>query len=162
MEDLDLSDNNLGPLGIGTLARGNLPALRALRLIRTRPQEDGVAALVGAGFFPGLRSLALGGNNLGPAAALALADAPADNLRVLALPENRVGDRGAVALARSAHLPNLIELDLAEAHVGDAGVAALLDSPLAGQLAFLNLSGSPLSDGVKELLKERMGDRVRV
>ena len=162
VEDLDLSDNNLGPLGVAALARGEFPALRALHLLRTRPQDDGVAALVGASSFPELRSLALGGNNLGPAAALALADAPADNLRVLALPENRVGDRGAVALARSAHLPNLIELDLAEAHVGDAGVTAILDSPLAEQLVFLNLSGSPMSDGMKELLKARMGDRVRV
>lgn len=162
VEDLDLSDNNLGPLGVAALARGEFPALRALHLLRTRPQDDGVAALVGASSFPELRSLALGGNNLGPNAALALAGAPAENLRVLDLRENRVGDRGAVALARSAHLPNLIELDLAEAHVGDAGVTAILDSPLAEQLVFLNLSGSPMSDGMKELLKARMGDRVRV
>ena len=162
VEDLDLSDNTLDAEGVAALAWGEFPALRSLHLVRTRPQEAGIAALVGAGFFPELRNLALGGNNLGPNAALAVAAGPADNLRVLALPENRVGDRGAVALARSTHLPNLIELDLAEAHVGDAGAKALLESPLAEQLVFLNLSGSPMSDGMKELLKERMGDRVRV
>ncbi len=162
VEDLDLSENNLGAEGVAVLARGTLPALRSLRLRGTPPQDEGVAALVGAVFFPELRSLALGANNLGPNAALAIANGPSDNLRVLDLSDNRVGDRGAVGLARSAHLPNLIDLDLAEAHVGDAGVTAILDSPLAEQLVFLNLSGSPMSDGMKELLKERMGDRVRV
>ena len=162
VEALDLSDNRVGAEGAAALARGALPALRSLRLRGTPPQDEGVAALVGAGFFPELRSLALGANNLGPNAALAIAAGPSENLRVLDLSDNRVGDRGAVGLARSAHLPNLIELDLAEAHVGDAGVRGILNSPLADRLLLLNLSGSPVSSETKRLLKAKMGDRVRV
>jgi uncharacterized protein (TIGR02996 family) len=161
VEDLDLSDNNLGAESVTALAAGELPALRALHLLRTRPQEDGVAALTAAAFFPELRSLSLGGNNLGPSTATAIARAPADNLRVLDLRENRIGDRGARSLADSPHLANLIQLDLAEAHLGDAGAAALADSPHLGGLFSLNLYGNPtISTRAADRLRERFGDRV--
>jgi uncharacterized protein (TIGR02996 family) len=160
VEDLDLSDNNLGAGSVAALAGGALPAIRSLHLLRTRPQEDGVAALAGAAFFPELRSLSLGGNNLGPATATAIARAPADNLRVLDLRENRIGDRGARSLAESPHLVNLIQLDLAEAHLGDAGAEALADSPHLGGLLYLNLYGNPISTRAADRLRERFGDRV--
>ena len=46
--------------------------------------------------------------------------------------------------------------------VGDEGIEAILVSPLADGLVLLNLTGSPASAEMKELLKARMGDRVRV
>src|SRR5262249_14496297 len=46
VEELDLSDNNnLGPEGARAVAAARLPRLRTLRMLRTRPQDEGVAAL---------------------------------------------------------------------------------------------------------------------
>jgi hypothetical protein len=160
VEDFDLSDNNLGVVGIAALASGSLPNLRTLHLLRTRPQEEGVPFLLGAGFFPGLRSLSLGGNNLGPGAATWLANAPAENLRVLDLRENRLGDRGAISLAESKHLAGLIELDLAESRIADAGAEALADSEHLGGLIYLNMFGNPITEAGKDRLKLRFGNRV--
>jgi hypothetical protein len=162
VEDLDLSDNNLGPEGVRALAAARLPHLRSLHLLRTRPETDGVRALVGAAFLPELRGLALGGNNLGPAAAKLIADSPAvGSLRVLDLGgENRLGDRGAAALAGSPHLGKLVLLDLAENQVGEAGAAAVADSAGLGGLIYLDLYGNVFSPAAADRLRKRFGDRV--
>jgi uncharacterized protein (TIGR02996 family) len=160
LEELDVSDNNLRVAGLTALAGGALPNLRSLRLLRSQPQEEGVAALAASPLFGGLRSLSLGGGNLGPSAVTAVATAPADNLRVLDLHDNRVEDRGAVTLADSPHLANLVLLDLAETHIGDAGAAALAESPHLGGLIWLNLYGNPISDAAADRLRERFGERV--
>lgn len=160
IEELDVSDNNLGPAATIALAAGALPNLRSLSMLRTRPQEEGVAALAGAPLFRELRSLSLGGNNLGPTAATAIAHARADNLRVLSLHDNRIGDRGAVTLAESPRLANLVLLDLAEAHISDAGAEALAESPHLRGLIYLNLYGNPIGARAAALLRARFGPRV--
>jgi uncharacterized protein (TIGR02996 family) len=163
VEDLDLSDNNLGPEGVRALAAARLPHLHSLHLLRTRPETEGVRALVGADFFPELRSLSLGGNNLGPAAGRLLADGPGENLRVLDLRENKLADRGAAALAASPHLRNLVLLDLAENQIGEDGAGAVAHPPHPGLLdglIYLNLYGNPFSPPAAARLRERFGDRV--
>jgi len=47
------------------------------------------------------------------------------NLRVLDLSENRLADPGAIALARSSHLGNLLHLDLRDNGIGVAGQGSL-------------------------------------
>jgi hypothetical protein len=161
VEDLNLSDNNLGAVGISALARGELPSLQSLHLLRTRPQEGGVDALAAAGFLPRLGSLSLGGNNLGPAAAFPIANPPQPlGLCVLDLRENRLGDRAAASLAKSPHFANLVLLDLAETQIGDAGANALADSPHLGGLIYLNLYGNAISPRAESRLRARFGDRV--
>jgi uncharacterized protein (TIGR02996 family) len=162
VDDLDLSDNNLGAEGVAALGAGKLSALRVLHLLRTRPQEDGVAALARAALFSELRSLSLGENNLGPAAAIEIANPPAATiqLRVLDLRDNRIGDRGAAALAKSPHLANLIHLDLAGSRIGDTGAKALADSPHLGGLLDLNLYGNAIGDRGAARLRARFGSRV--
>ncbi|HEY1191631.1 MAG TPA: TIGR02996 domain-containing protein [Gemmata sp.] len=158
VEELNLSDNNLGAEGTAVLAGAALPNLRALGLVRTRPTVDGVAALVGAGFFSGLRSLMLGGNNLAVPAVTYVTGAPVRNLSVLSLDLNRVGDRGAAALASGANLTGLLVLDLAETQIGDSGADALARSEPLNQLMYLNLYGNAIGDATK--LRRRFGNRV--
>jgi Ran GTPase-activating protein (RanGAP) involved in mRNA processing and transport len=162
VEDLDLSDNNLGAEGIAALAGGTFPNLRSLHLLRTRPEEEGVASLAAADFFPELRNLSLGGNNLAPTSVVALANPSAAvlQLRVLDLRENRIGDRGAITLSESPRLANLIELDLAESRIGDEGAEALADSPYLGGLLYLNLFGNRIGGYAAHRLHSRFGDRV--
>lgn len=160
LEELDLSDNNLGAAGATAIAGGTLPDLRALHLLRTRPQEEGVAALATSPLFAELRSLALGGNNLGPTAVTAIANAPADNLHALDLSDNRVGDRGAVTLASAPRLAGLVSLDLAETRIGDSGAEALASSPHLDGLIYLNLYGNLISEDAQERLRERFGRRL--
>jgi uncharacterized protein (TIGR02996 family) len=162
VEELDLSDNNLGAEGLTALAGDALPNLRTLHMLRTRPQEEGVAALAAAPFFPELRNLSLGGNNLGATAATAIAGARCDNLRVLSLHDNRIGDRGAITLAASLHLAPLVLLDLAEAHISDAGAEALAASPHLGGLIYLNLYGNFITDRAAASLRARFGHRVHL
>jgi uncharacterized protein (TIGR02996 family) len=160
VEELDLGDNNLGPDGVAALARGRLPALRSLRLARTRPDQGGLSALAGSVSFPELRSLSLAGNVLGPHVVGALASAPVKNLRVLDLSGNRVGDPGVLRLAGSPRLRNLLVLDLSEALVGSEGAEALADSPHLAGLLHLNLAGNPIGPSAADRLRARLGDRV--
>jgi uncharacterized protein (TIGR02996 family) len=161
VEELDLSDNNLGPEGATAVAGAALPQLRALRLMRTGARDAGVRALAGSDLMAGLRSLHLGGNTLGPPTAAALGGpAAAENLRVLDLTDNRLGDKGATTLAESPHLRNLILLDLAENQVEDRGAHALADSPHLGGLIYLGLSGNVISAPAAKRLRARFGERV--
>ncbi|AWM36601.1 Leucine Rich repeats (2 copies) [Gemmata obscuriglobus] len=160
VEELNLSDNNLGAEGMEALAGATLPNLRSLNLIRTRPTGAGVYALTGASFFPELRSLGLGGNNLPSAAAERLSQAGRTNLRILGLDGNRLGGRGAAALAGGENLSGLLVLDLAEVGIDDDGADALTQSARLGGLLYLNLYGNTLTATATARLRKRFGDRV--
>ena len=161
IENLDLSDNNLGAAAVRAIAAASLPHLRGLHLLRTRPEEDGIRALAEAAFLPELRNLALGGNNLTATAALVLASAPgAEGLRLLDLRENRLGDRGTRTLVGSAHLRNLLTLDLANNQIGDSGAGALAESPYLDGLIYLDLNGNLISDEAADRFARRFGERV--
>jgi uncharacterized protein (TIGR02996 family) len=163
VDELDLGDNHLGPTGAAALAAARLPLLRTLRLQRTGLRAEGVRELGAAGFAGGLRSLSLGGNHLGPAAAAALAASPTlAGLRVLDLADNRLGDRGAEALAESPHLANLALLDVSENGIEARGLVALAASPHLGGLIHLNLSLNQVTPAAARRLRDRFGDRVRL
>jgi hypothetical protein len=84
-------------------------------------------------------------------------------VRMLNLSGNHVGNAGATAIFTSPHLAGLKALDMSFSQVGDESLRALLDnSPLADGLNLLNLTGSPASAEMKQAVKERLGDRVRV
>lgn len=84
-------------------------------------------------------------------------------LRVLKLTGNPIGNIGGTAVFTSPHFAGLKVLDLSYCMVGDEALRALLEnSPLADGLNLLNLTGSPASADMKQAVKERMGDRVRL
>jgi uncharacterized protein (TIGR02996 family) len=161
--ELNLSNNALGEPGTRVLAAADLPHLRALSLNFARPvdAETGTAALVRARFLPTLRALALNFSYVTASCAEALAEAPLGELRALKLSGNRVGDRGAEAVARSAALGGLLELDLSDSRVGDAGARLLAESPHLGGLLFLNLLGDPIGPRAAGALRARFGERAR-
>jgi uncharacterized protein (TIGR02996 family) len=161
VEELNLSENNLGAAAVRAIAAADLPHLRSLRLHGTRPEQDGVRALAAAAFLPGLRGLTLSGNNLPASAAAVLAGSPGvANLTVLDLRENRLGDRGAAALADSPHLRNLAYLELSQNLIEDGGADALAESPHLGGLICLDLCGNIISPAAEDRLRRRFGHRV--
>lgn len=119
------------------LARSLPESLRVLDLSSTRINSAQVREFAGAGAVSGLRMLTLSSNAL--------------------------GNDGGAALFTSPHLAGLKVLRLQYCQIGDDAVRALLDnSPLADGLNLLDLTGSPASGDMKEAVKARMGDRVRV
>ena len=138
------------------------PPLRVLDMSEDAPNEAGLEAFLASPLPTGLQRLNLSRCNLNTDRTRLLATGAFDNLRVLALSNNSIGNDGAAALARSPHLARLLVLDLSYSQVGDQGIEAIIESPLTDGLVLLNLIGSPASAEMKELLKARMGDRVRV
>ncbi|MBP3959684.1 TIGR02996 domain-containing protein [Gemmata sp. G18] len=135
--DLDLSETASGPAGLRVLST----SLTLSRLKRLAYRQNGVtAALV---------------------AELATCH-EVSTLRVLDLTSNAIGNTGVSTIARSPHFAGLLVLNLSYCMVGDEGILALLESPLAAGLVLLDLTGSPASAETKELLKAKMGDRVRL
>ncbi|MCI0703474.1 MAG: hypothetical protein L0241_20535 [Planctomycetia bacterium] len=139
-----------------------LAGLRALDMSGDSPNDAGLEAFVSSPMVATLQKLDLSDCSLNRERTQLLATSAFGELRVLRLNRNSVGNDGAAAIARSPHLVRLLGLDLSYSQVGDEGVEAILESPLADGLVLLNLTGSPASDEMKEVLKARMGDRVRI
>jgi uncharacterized protein (TIGR02996 family) len=160
---LSLGGDLIGhPQKLHAFASLNAPALRSLDLSDEVPPIAAIEAFLTSPGVPRLHRLDLARCSLNRERTGLLATGKFDNLRVLRLYGNSVGNEGAAALARSPHLANLLVLDLGHAQVGDEGVLAILESPLADRLVLLDLTGSPASEETKEELVGRMGDRVRV
>jgi len=128
------------------------------------PGTDGVQMLAARRVPESVRILDLAANRLSSERIPALAGrAELANLKVLNLSGNPIGNAGATALFTSPHLAGLKVLDLSYCQVGDEALRALLDqSPLADGLNLLSLTGSPASGDMKQAVKDRMGERVRV
>jgi hypothetical protein len=138
--------------------------LRDLALRDSVPTTNGIEMLVAGRLPPSLRALDLSLSRLNSERAVLLTTAGTlASLRVLTLAANQLGNAGATALFTSPHLAGLKVLDLSHCQVGDEALRALLDdSPLADGLNLLNLTGSPASAEMKQAVKDRMGDRVRL
>jgi uncharacterized protein (TIGR02996 family) len=139
------------------------PRLRNLELRSAHLGDDGFRLLAAARSLSGVTRLNLQSNHVNADRARLLVESPAfANLRILLLMGNPLGNAGTAALAQSPHLPELRVLDLSFCQVGDDGARAVLESPLADRLVLLNLIGSGASDEMRQALRERMGDRVRL
>jgi uncharacterized protein (TIGR02996 family) len=79
----------------------------------------------------------------------------------LHLSHNGIGAEGAVALAGSPHLANLITLLLLYNQIGDEGAVALASSPHLANLTTLNLDGNGIEGEGTEALRQRFGAGVR-
>jgi uncharacterized protein (TIGR02996 family) len=162
---LELSGTGARVIGatLDALARdGGSCRLRSFRI-----KFDGLnqeAAALASCLPASLRVLDISGTMLHTAGTRALVEALATpELRLLDLAFNGTRDEGATAVFTSPQLAGLKLLDLAYCRVGDAALQVLLEkSPLADGLNLLDLTQSSASPGMKQAVKERMGDRVRL
>lgn len=164
LKSLSFGGDKIGtPEKFHSLSRvSNPPPIRSLDMSNDTLNEGGLELFLTSQLVPGLQQLILSDCGLNRTRARLIADGKFDSLRILNLSCNAIGNDGAVAIARSPHLVGLRVLDLSYSQVGDEGIEAILDSPLAENLVLLDLRRSPASAEIKEVLKAKMGDRVRL
>lgn len=150
---LELGGNPLGPDGVVALARSpHLSQIRSLNLTYTPLGFAGVRAMAAAD-LGSLSVLEAWHSEIGPAGAVALANAPAmAGLVQLFLGNNPLGDAGAAALAASPVLTGLRALGLDNCRLGPAGVRELASSPNLGTVRALYLVGATLDDAAADAL----------
>ena len=146
LQELDLTQNNLGPEAMRWLASANPGALRVLDLQETGLGDAGAALLAGATNLR-LRWLNLEKNSIGPEGIAALARQNLfAALETLDLTYNPIGDGGLVALAEGLRGGSLSELTLFGCELRNDGVIALADSLPGGRLRELDLSVNFVGD----------------
>lgn len=143
LESLDLAYFALAPANALRLSRVAAPRLRSLALSGMEMKPDALKILAAAPWMSSLGRLDLTGHPLGPGAGEALA--PMQAPLAMWLDRCRLGDEGAVALARWPGLACCRVLSLAENGIGEEGAAALAGSPYV-RLAGLRLAGNPILD----------------
>lgn len=181
LRQFNLCFSPLGDPGLFALAEADMPSLQSLWLIGSLVGARGLAALVSSRSLSNLSEVSVGGRTVGPREAEAIASAPVPRLKhldfelaevgdrgaiavarspgmadleVLRLEDNKVGPEGAEAVAASPHLRKLRELSLGSNRIGDRGAIALANSPVVETLECLDLGWARIkADGVKALAK---------
>ena len=129
-----------------------LPRLHTLQIAGGAPTGTSVLALATAA--PALTSLDLDDRDGVEAVDVDLEALLASTaLRRLRLANLALGDRHALALARSPHAARLTRLDLRGNEIGDAGATALVESEHLQHLQRLNLNVNSISDHTKTVLR---------
>jgi uncharacterized protein (TIGR02996 family) len=106
-----------------------MPVLEGLFMGLANARNDVIAPIVHAGRK--LRAFSIANGQVGTAGVQAIAQAP-NVLEWLDLSWNRVGVRGAKALADSPYLSGLRTLDLSHCQIGDEGCEAIAQGRLSG------------------------------
>jgi uncharacterized protein (TIGR02996 family) len=142
---LTFSDAALGADGPKALVRlEDDGVLRHLSLGTCCIDQAGLRHLLRAPFLPGLESLDLSRNRLGPTCIGELASRPFLRLASLSLARNRLRE-GPTQLAAAPWAPGLRELDISGGHVNQAGLIGLLSSDLSS-LRSLRLDYNEIGD----------------
>jgi uncharacterized protein (TIGR02996 family) len=162
VESLDVSICGLDVERGEQLAKAtSLPALRELKLAGNFLTDDGATALAKSKTLAPTH-LVLARNELGPAGAEAIANAPwASRLEWLDLSTNSIQTQGMRAIAESPHLTALRVLKLEYCDIDDDAADAILASPTLAKLAHLDLSTNMSLDGIKRI-HDRFGDRLHM
>lgn len=190
LEWLDLSDNNLGPVGAtalgdsphagrlrlldlsGNLSLGDrgvkaladsplLGGLRVLKLFQVGLTPAGLASLAEATWLPRLQALELGGGEIGVARLRALARARLSGLRKLQVTFAGFTEREVRALVKCPWLGGLSYLDLDCNNISDAGVDILAGAEGVERLEHLSLRSNMVGTRGRRWLSRRFGDRVQ-
>lgn len=159
---LDLGHNTMGAGGLRAVGRN--PALRGLFGLRLGGNRFTNAGLAPAHFHefltrldaPNLRRLSLAGRPVGARAARLLAGPKFSSLTRLDLEWCRLNDKAAAALLAAPSLRNLIELNLGHNNL-EAAPESLFDRRWLPRLAWCNLQGNRVADGIAARLARRPG-----
>jgi uncharacterized protein (TIGR02996 family) len=152
---------NVGGTGLMFLEHGEkLLSLAPIRRVWVKYTRWGMPSVTGLPWLGRLAALGLDRNRVTDADVKTLAGSLV-GLRELSLCRNAIGDKGARALAGSAHLSPLRELYLDRNAITDRGAEALLDSPHLAGLTHLSLGYNALGEAVKKRLRERFGKLSR-
>jgi uncharacterized protein (TIGR02996 family) len=158
---LALSSNRIGPAGLEALTGSPLVRGTAWLILNHNPLREGLEILARPGVLASARLLRLRQVKAGPEGAAALARcSDLAGLIDLDLNDNRIGDAGAEALAASPYLKGLHRLSLRECRIQGRGGLALARSPHLDGLLSLGLYGNKLGKRAEAALRERFGDRV--
>lgn len=153
---LDLRDNNLADAAISAIvASPHWTRLRELRLGSNKVGTKGIEALVHWSGLERLNLLDLWVNyGIGDAGAMLLAESPrVANLLHLDLGYTTLTAKGVLPLAKSPHLTRLRLLNLEGNKIGDPGVQVLAKSPILTGLRCLNVCRTGMSDsGAKAIV----------
>jgi len=115
----------MGDAGVVALARASLPALRDLAILNVSCGEASARALATSTTLTHLHHLDFGSGSYNP---------------------NRIGTRGAIAIAESANFAQLRRLILDFNGIADDGLTALASSPHLGGLHYLSLKNAGITD----------------
>ncbi len=168
LRELNAGTNALGDEGFAALVRSpRLGRLRRLDLEGSttadrQPTAAAARAFAGARFLATLEVLNLSLARIGPDGGEALARVPFAKLAWLNLYGNGVGDRGAVAIARSPLMATLTFLDLGNNELTDTAADALAAAAHARPELRIELGGATLSEASRAALLRRYGDRVQL
>ncbi len=145
LQELDLSDNQIGIRGVASLAVAKWPALRVLRLAHNPVKDRGLLALTLTG-WPALEHLDLTSCGLSGPGVIGLAGCYlALRLTSLQLSNNEgVSADAWVTLAR-ARLERLHRLDLSNPNVTDEVAEALTANAALANLRVLHMGGSSIT-----------------
>lgn len=146
LESLRLSGRQMSSAGAAALAKAKAERLKALSFSGGDLGDEGLSQLLCAAWVCGLERLELDDCGIGPAGAVALAQAEhMACLSVLSLRDNQLGARGARALALAKHLAKLEVLDLSNNTIGDEGLEALVEASLWPKLRELRLVAAQIT-----------------
>ena len=138
--------------------------VRYLDLQNNRIGHRGIGALCRSPVLASVTYLVLYNNRpMGDRAAVAIARSPhVKEIRDLCLVHTNLGPEGTRALAFSRRLPELRTLDLQSNLIGDEGGRALCESPFFDKLRSLTLYNCGISEHVKVALRKRFGPALRI
>lgn len=131
------------------------PALRQLSIEDNRATDDLIGVVAR---FPALTALHAGSNRLTWRSAERILALSA--LRTLLLPRNKLGNRGALAIAQSARAPLLRHLDLDGNDLDNGAIYGFVDAGRLNDLRSLSVHSNDLGDLGGRLLAEGPFDRM--
>ena len=142
---LDLSRNDFGPLDIQYLIDFELKNLKFLDLTCNNIQAEG-AFYLSQGNFPNLESLNLNFNKIEDEGMNHISNASFSKLTHLYLFHTGITAEGIKYLVKSIFIDNLIVLSLSENIIGDEGIKILKEHKGMNKLNTINLNSTELTD----------------